>query len=101
MLPCVKFSILLGANCSIGWLNSLYRWVRLRLQPWSNHMLRSVASSKYPYSIMLHPACDSRSTGMKDDWKRRLVPVRKAVVLIRISVGLMFITQGFDEGRQD
>jgi hypothetical protein len=38
---------------------------------------------------------------MKDDWRRRLVPARKAVVLIRISVGLMFIAQGFDEGRQD
>jgi transposase len=50
---------------------------------------------------MSYPACDSGSTGMKDDWKRRLVPVRKAIVLIWISVGLMFITQGFDEGRQD
>jgi hypothetical protein len=50
---------------------------------------------------MSHPACDSGSTGMKDDWKLRLVPVRKAVVLIRISVGVTFITQEFDEGPQD
>jgi len=32
---------------------------------------------------------------MKEDWKHRLVPVRsKAIILIRMSVGLIFITQG-------